>query len=76
MDNGKLPCGFNKYAALFIFSIIHFQLFYPSVKLIIRFRRFGFTNPFSGWLGLVAPFGLYAGMVTRLHNIHISSSGL
>ena len=49
---------------------------YPSVKLIIRFRRFGFTNPFSGWLGLVASFGLYAGMVTRLHNIHISSSGL
>lgn len=58
------------------FSIIHFPLFHPSVKLIIRFRRFGFTNPFSGWLGLVAPFGLYAGMVTRLHNIHISSSGL
>ncbi|EDO54607.1 hypothetical protein BACUNI_01590 [Bacteroides uniformis ATCC 8492] len=27
MDNGKLPCGFNKYAALFIFPLSIFHYF-------------------------------------------------
>ena len=57
MDNGKLPCGFNKYAALFIFPLSIFNYFTLLLSGLFAFEGLDLPIRFPVRLALLLRLG-------------------